>query len=465
MGTYNKQSSLLAFTLPTTKLLVVGGGLSLLALGLFALATYLAEKLSSSNIVGGTAITTFEQKLHSLVVPYWVALGILCITIIVVYISLSDATKVCNKVKRRLFLHKYGNPLLLKEHEALPRLKCKEIQKGLFELTIQATSSDVDAISKLSSTISAGLNKKHKDYAITNASADVAFNEVVFTIEDVTRDKSLIVEDVNELRQSEPSRLIVQQDTFIDLTTSGSMLVAGKTRSGKTTSVISLLEQALLYGRDNYASEIVIIDPKKAELSRLPHTHTLTGNGEPTDILQAIKGFRDTMQKRQEVLNDLSEEDGDVVKWWDAGMHVSILFIDEYIACRTMFLKKSKETADCNIELFDSYLKQIVTMGASAGCYAIISIAEASVNDGGLPAMLRSACSTKILFKPTMPEARLIWDSEKLEEMNSTRTYNAGDAWFSSTDGINDNVTFVHFPVLKFPAYSELRRLLEDYYK
>lgn len=103
-------------------------------------------------------------------------------------------------------------------------------------------------------------------------------------------------------------------------------------------------------------------------------------------------------------------------------------------------------------------------MGASAGCFAIISIAEASVQEGGLPAMLRSAMSTKILFRPTRAEGLLMWDAEKLDNSVGDRVYNAGDAWFSSTDGMHDAVSYVHFPVMDFPAYRELGQLLKEYY-
>ena len=107
----------------------------------------------------------------------------------------------------------------------------------------------------------------------------MAFNEVRFTIEDVTTDKALHIKSVDELKFKEATKLIVQQNTYIDLTTSGSMLVAGKTRSGKTTTIISLLLQALLSERDDFGSKIIIIDPKQAELSRLPHVYTLNENG------------------------------------------------------------------------------------------------------------------------------------------------------------------------------------------
>ena len=114
------------------------------------------------------------------------------------------------------------------------------------------------------------------------------------------------------------------------------MLAAGKTRSGKTTGIIALLLQALQCGRDVYGSECIIIDPKQAELSRLPHVVTLDADGEAKAILAALKRFANTITQRQRVLNDLSVVHGDAVKWWDAGMHPSFLFADE--RCVSIFL-------------------------------------------------------------------------------------------------------------------------------
>lgn len=243
------------------------------------------------------------------------------------------------------------------------------------------------------------------------------------------------------------------------------MLVAGKTRSGKTTGIIALLIQALQCGRDKYGSEIIIVDPKQAELSRLPHVVTLDEDGEAKEILAAMRLFADSITRRQRALNDLSERTGDAVKWWDAEMHPSILFLDEYVALRSIFpAKAAKDTPEYCLATFDSLIKRIVTMGASAGCYVIISIAEASVQEGGLPAMLRSAMSTRILFRPTRAEGLLIWDKAKLDAMPE-RVYAPGDAWFSSTDGIHDAVSYVHFPVMNFKVYAELGRLLTLYYQ
>ena len=152
------------------------------------------------------------------------------------------------------------------------------------------------------------------------------------------------------------------------------------------------------------------------------------------------------------------------MKWWDAGMHPSVLFIDEYVSLKSIFpAKAAKDDPDYCLATFDGLLRRIVTMGASAGCYVIISIAEASVQEGGLPAMLRSAMSTRILFRPTRAEALLMWDKVKIDPLPE-RTYGPGDAWFSSTDGTHDVVSYVHFPHMDFPVYRELGRLLSEYY-
>ena len=385
---------------------------------------------------------------------------------VVVGLLTTDAMKIAIQVRRKLCCYRYGNPLHLKEGEILPKIKCKRKEFGIYELTVLATTNTVEEIQEISSSISSSLNRRYKKYAVTVTNVDVAFNEVTFKIEDVAVDRTLYIKSIEELRQTDVTKLIVQKGTSIDLTTSGSMLMAGKTRSGKTTSIICLLLQVLLSGRDDFGSEIMIIDPKQAELSRLPHVYTLDENGEAKQILEALQRFADTIVKRQQILNDLSEKNGDVVHWWDASFKVSLLFIDEYVSARTVFPKRAtKEEADYSLATFDGLIKRIVTMGASTGSYVIISIAEASVEEGGLPAILRSAMTTKILFKPTLPEARLMWGSDKLKDFSAGRVYGAGDAWFSSTDGIHDEVSYVHFPVMDLTVYRELGKLLEEYYK
>ena len=61
-------------------------------------------------------------------------------------------------------------------------------------------------------------------------------------------------------------------------------------------------------------------------------------------------------------------------------------------------------------------------------------------------------------------KALLLWDNVQLEKFQDGQTYKAGDAWFSSPDGVNDNVQPVHFPIMDFDVYKQLGRQLSLYY-
>lgn len=378
----------------------------------------------------------------------------------------TDSDRIRYFVRRKLYLPKFGNPLGLRDGEKLPKVICRANPDGSYTLDIYVITSAVNSktVEKAVPDISSGITDKFSDYAVTACTADAADNFVSLRLDNVAADRSITANCVENLLSDSRTKLTVQQKTEIDLTTSGSMLVAGKTRSGKTTGIISLLLQVLARGRDAFGSSVVIIDPKQAELSRLPHTVTLDADGGAREILQKIKDFATSISVRQKVLNDLSEERGDAIHWWEADMNISLLFIDEYLALRTIFPKKAdKNEANYSLDEFDYLLRRIVTMGASAGAYVILSTAEASVESGGLPAVIRSAMSTKILFRPTLPEARLMWDSQRLEAL-SVRNFKPGDAWFSSTDGVHDDVSFVHFPHMEFRVYERLGTLLKAYY-
>lgn len=453
---YNQSAAPLRHTAPYTLLAVLGG----IALALAIFCGGLSISCARYDAVIGMSIAMRKAA----VVLAGTAIALLLVAA-VLYKFTPAEVHLQNQVKRAIYHPSHGNPLRLRTGELLPRVYCKKVGDGLYDLTISAQQgATVETIADAASAISSALNRRYEHYAIVQTDADTAFNSVTFRLDDVKIDRSLTAADVNDLLPESVTKLRVDSFTTIDLTTSGSMLYAGKTRSGKTTGVIAILLQVLLLGPDHYHSSVLIIDPKQAELSRLPHTVTLDEDGEARNILEALKRFTDTIKYRQQILNDLSEQQGDAIKWWDAGFHPSFLFIDEYVAARTIFPARASKDDDYCLNTFDGLVKRIITMGASAGCFCIISIAEASVQEGGLPAMLRSAMSTRILFRPTLPEARLIWDSEKLEDFAISRVYGSGDAWFSSTDGIHDAVSFVHFPKMKFPVYRELGRLLREYY-
>lgn len=449
---YSSKAWRIEFAAPHAKLFM-------LAAGLFIINILVVNSLDSGN---GILPNLYMVKLGLCLV---LTIVILIAFVFGVLILLFDYKR-CqleHKIKVGLYYHGYGNPLHLKDGEYLPKIKVKQLENDVYLLTVDCSSVSAENLQKMPSIISSTLNGKQAQYAVTIVNTDTAYNYVQFYIENVTVDKSFTFKNVDEMKPPHPTKIRIQKGTNIDLTTSGSMLVAGKTRSGKTTGIIAMLIQALMWGRDGYGSKITIIDPKRAELSMLPFVVSVDDDGEARSILQALKDFEATIKIRQAYLNKNLLKVGDAIHWWELGMHPSFLFIDEYVACRSLFPKKADKGSDYCLMTFDNILKRIVTMGASAGCFVIISIAEASVEEGGLPSMLRNAMTTKILFKPSLTEGRLIWDSSKLDNFPE-RVYNAGDCWFSSTDGEHDDVTFAHFPIMDFQVYRELGNLLKKYY-
>lgn len=434
-------------------ILAVGGFLSL-----YAIFLSLMKHLNQSDVFGLNYYLGKGSAISMVMAVVLLALSL------VLRIAGGTEKQIEYRVKKRLFESSYGNPLGFQEGELLPPVRCQRINGTGFDISIKAVSCTVEDLLKLAPVISSSINGRYRQYAAISSEADEAFNGVTYRIVDVLADKSLTVDSAEGLKSSDKTKIPIDKETFIDLKTSGSILVAGKTRSGKTTGIIAILLSVLQHGRDDYISNVLIIDPKKAELSRIPYAVTVNCYGEPEPIMTKMKEFETTMEVRQEVLNRLSEETGNAVKWWDAGMNPSFLFIDEYVALKSLLPKPVKGDGGYNLAGFEGSLKRIITMGASAGCFVIISIAEASVEEGGLPSMLKSAMTTKILFKPTVEEARLIWNSERLKSLNVGRAYGAGDCWFSSTDGIHDTPSFLHFPNMEFEVYGELRKLLIEYY-
>lgn len=454
---YKKDAAPLRFASPSTVFAVLGALVALLG----GVTLVVGLTLHQNGAALGNLLSDF-----ACVVLY---LGTTCLFLAgALALVLPAEDRIRYMVCRGLYHPSRGNPLHFKDGELLPMVACVPCKKQddycRYILKIEVKSRTIDDIKGLSSFLSSTLSGRFKCYAVTQVWGDDAHNYVAFLLEDVTADRSLIVHDVGEIKPPNPTTLFVQQGTTIDLTTSGSILVAGKTRSGKTTGIISILLQILQWGADKFGSRVTIIDPKRAELSRLPGVVTVDEDGGGHAILAALQRFAETVTQRQAVLNERSEKTGDAAHWWDVGMHPCFLFVDEYVSARTLFPKRAdKDDPDYSLAAFDNLMKRIVTMGASAGCYVILSIAEASVEEGGLPSMLKAAMGTRILFKPTVTEARLMWGADKLEAVMDKGHYSPGEAWFSSTDGEHDEISFVRFPKMEFPVYRELGTLLRQY--
>lgn len=372
--------------------------------------------------------------------------------------------EIARQVRKRLFKPSNGNPLGMRQGQELPRVVAEDRDGPPMEVSVEASSVDVDRLSAVASAISSGLRGRYRNWAVTQCWQDEAFGDVTFIVDDVKVDRRIVARDVDDLIDDEcPLRLRVQKGTEIDLRRSGSMLLAGVTRSGKTTGLISLMLQVLRAGPDRWGSSVLIVDPKRAELSTLPGVVSPDEDGGARAILGAMRGFAESMDRRQRHLDELARESGKAAMWWEAGMRPSFLVLDEYMVLKTLLPARppKDEPKYCAAE-FEGLLRKIVTMGRSAGMFVVISIAQASVNEGGLQSFVKAACTTRFLFKPDKNEASFLWKAESMPVASKSK-FGPGDAWFSSEDGEHEMVSVVRFPKMEFGEYGELGSALRRY--
>lgn len=259
----------------------------------------------------------------------------------------------------------------------------------------------------------------------------------------------------------------IRNDFIIDFkhVMNASALYAGRTRSGKTSAIIAVhLLPILLCGPDHYGSRVIIIDPKSAEMSMCPGVISPGIHGEVDEMYAALEAFESCRVERQHMLNRIEAEKHHPLHWYEVGMMPSILFVDEYVTFLGLFPSKgSKEHPEHNVKSVQNLIRRIATQGASAGCFLIISIAEASVGTGGLEAVVNHSCGIRVLMRPDRSEAKFIWDSDKVNEMPEY-SYRPGDAWITIDDGIHDRLQFVRYPWLQFDFYAALSQAIKSYY-
>lgn len=459
MGIWHKESFLRYCITPRILIL---GMVPLMMAGILIIFEYIARNII--ELLNYDVKVNFRQA----IVIMCMLAGLTFLIAIIEYIFRRDEIIIKYQVLRRLCDSSFGNPLHLKEGEIEPYITVGKTDKG-YRITVDCQSAKFDDVSSLSTAISGCLRGKFENYAVVSKEEDIAGRYVDYYIEDVV--SSYYKQSVYTSLDDVPlhlSRIYIREDVYIDYSRvlNSSAIIAGKSRSGKTTAIISsFLLPMLKQGRDDYGSKIIIVDPKSAELSLCPYVLSPAPDGSVEHILDAIRDFNKLRIKRQKIINGFCKSEGKAVKWLDVGMKPCVIFLDEFVSIQDMFPKKaSKEKPDYSLADFQGLLRQIATQGASAGFFLILSTAEASVGTGGLETAVNNACGIRILFKPSINEARYLWNSETLDVLRE-RQYSAGDAWFSADDGLNNSVRFVKFPKLEFGEYEALSALLQHYYE
>ena len=155
--------------------LAAAGGIALLG-GVVCAVThiYLAPSPGATDmlsVINGNmaALSLRASNCTLLVAVILLAAAVLC------YRRMPDTVRLCGMVRQALYQPSRGNPLHLREGDLLPKVSCKCVGPGLYDLTISAQQgATVDTIIKAAPSISAALNNRYQQYAIVQTDAEKA---------------------------------------------------------------------------------------------------------------------------------------------------------------------------------------------------------------------------------------------------------------------------------------------------
>lgn len=357
MGRWSK-NKYLRYCSPTPKM-VVFGGLLLITAGFVKtteiLLLVITQELRIDRNIDFSAV--IKVLLYSSALVFVIA--------IFENIFRSNKRNIMYMVRKSLCDSSFGNPLHLVDGEIEPCVKVYKTTRG-YRITIECLSADFDDVASLETDISGCLRDKFGNYAVVAKEEDIAGRYVDYFIEDVISNyyKQSVYRDLSDVPLN-LTKVYIRKDVYIDYARvlNSSAIIAGRSRSGKTTAIIStFLLPMLKQGRDDYGSKIIIIDPKSAELSLCPHVLSPTSDGSVEHILEAIREFNRLRVERQKTINGFCRKKRKAVKWFDVGMKPCVLFIDEFVSIQDMFPKKpSKEKPDYSLADFQGLLRQIAT--------------------------------------------------------------------------------------------------------
>lgn len=241
-------------------------------------------------------------------------------------------------------------------------------------------------LDRLSEDVSGSFRGRLANYAVTSSRITTNGNEFVLTLEDVGSDRTWRPATLEEMRQ--PTHVLrLQKDLTINLADSPHLIYYGKSGSGKSTSLISVLMQALMWA----GSQIYIADPKR-EFSALSDFYPADRLAvEADEVIAMLDRVCDIVRDRQIVVSDgVKKRQQMGLRAYDLGLSPVVVMIDEVSALMASMDSKAKKE-------FLSLLTQIVMKGRSVSCFLILGN-QSALADKGITTDIRGQIATKIVL-------------------------------------------------------------------
>lgn len=241
--------------------------------------------------------------------------------------------------------------------------------------------------------INASLNGKFAKYKIYKMLADETGNYFNYYLEDALTDKRFIPKTIEELIPNNPYEYRLQKNLAWNIAKQPHGMISGKTKSGKTSVILSIIIQQLLVGADIY-----IIDPKNefSAFSFLGQAHIVNDKDSASILLNHAVTLMNT---RQIIITEEVRKRGMMgLTGADLNMRPLFIYCDEMGSIVSQFndTKSKKE--------FMGYFQQLVFMGRSALTNIVLATQQPNSNVTGTD--LRLNLSLKMLLGSSTPELK-----------------------------------------------------------
>lgn len=241
-------------------------------------------------------------------------------------------------------------------------------------------------LDRLAEDVSGSFRGRLANYAVTSSRITTNGNEFVLTLEDVGSDRTWRPATLKEMKQ--PTHVLrLQKDLTINLADNPHLIFYGKSGSGKSTSLISVFMQALMWA----GSKIYIADPKR-EFSALSDFYPADRlAGEADEVIAMLNHVCDIVKDRQIVVSEgVKKRQKMGLRAYDLGLPPVIVMIDEVSALMASMDSKQKKE-------FLGLLTQIVMKGRSVSCFLILGN-QSALAEKGITTDIRGQIATKIVL-------------------------------------------------------------------
>ncbi len=255
-------------------------------------------------------------------------------------------------------------------------------------------------IDKLTEDINASFRGKLGAYAVVSSRITDDGLYYKFVLEDKGSDKTWRPKSLEEMKQNS-HEIKLQNDLIINLADKPHIIAWGKSGSGKSSLLFSMILQLLMSG-----SEVYFIDPK-SEFSAFQEFYPMERIQEDTEaILKLLRHVCGELTRRQKIVAKAVKKQQKIgLRGYDIGLIPIVVVADEIgSAVSSMDNKQKKE--------FLALLTQIVQKGRSVSVFCIVAT-QSPKTDTTLSSDIRSQFATKILLGSANAETqRMAFDGE-----------------------------------------------------